>query len=112
MKPNTVQCVIAWTEETAEWDGEPYAVDLGERPGMRPVTKARAAMWLNEATPADVAKAQAYAAAEGGRVYTFSGERDPLGAARRAVLADANRPSHSETAYTPKTAGCAKAASR
>ena len=87
MEPNAVQCVIAWTEDSAEFTGAPYRQDLGERPGMRPTVVAKAAMWENVATPASVEKARAYAAKQGYRVFTFTGEKDPLGAARRAVLA-------------------------
>ncbi len=84
---SAVQCVIAWVDESVEWDGQPYAADLGERARMRPVTVARAAVWLTEATPADIEKARQYAAQTGGKVFTFTGEADPLGAARRAILA-------------------------
>jgi hypothetical protein len=81
------QIVIAWTEDSAEWDGEPYAADLGERPTMRPVRLAKACMWLNRGTAADVEKARVYAAPQGYSVLTFPASvRDPLGAARAAVL--------------------------
>jgi hypothetical protein len=82
-----MQIVLAWTEDSAEWDGEPYAADLGERPSMRPTRLAKAAMWLRKGTEADVEKARAYAAREGHRVLTFpASERDPIGAAKAAVL--------------------------
>lgn len=54
MKPNAVQCVLAWTEDSAEFTGAPYRQDLGERPEMRPTVVAKAAMWENVATPASV----------------------------------------------------------
>jgi hypothetical protein len=83
----TFQIVIAWTEDSAEWDGAPYAADLGERPTMRPTRLAKAAMWLRQGTEVDVEKARAYAAKDGHRVLTFpQSERDPLGAAKAAVL--------------------------
>jgi hypothetical protein len=91
MEPNAVQCVIAWTEEAAEWTGERWAPDLGERCPLRLVKAPRAAMWLNEATPSDVEKARRHAAERGYRVFTFTGEKDPLGAARRAVLTETEK---------------------
>jgi hypothetical protein len=82
-----MQIVIAWTEDSAEWDGEPFAADLGERPTMRPTRLAKAAMWLRQGTDADVAAAKRYAAPQGYIVLTFpASERDPLGAAKAAVL--------------------------
>ena len=87
MAKNTVQCVIAWTEEDSVVVKERRS-DLGERPLMRSVKVARTALWLNRATPKDVEKARVYAAAEGYHVFTFPpSERDPRGAAARAVLA-------------------------
>lgn len=81
------QIVIAWTEDSAEWDGEPFAADLGERPTMRPVRNAKACMWLNRGTDADVEKARAYAAKDGHHVLTFPpSEHDPLGVAKASVL--------------------------
>lgn len=81
-----MQIVIAWVEETVEWTGEPFRVDIGERPPMRPARLAKAAMWVNDGNAADLAKAERYAAREGYRVLTFTGEPDPLGAAKAAVL--------------------------
>jgi hypothetical protein len=48
-------------------------------------------MWLNEATPSDVEKARRHAAERGYHVFTFTGEKDPLGAARRAVLTETEK---------------------
>lgn len=81
------QIVIAWTEDGTEWNGEPFAVDLGERPTMRTVRRAKAAMWLNRGTAADVDAAKRYAAGQGHHVFTFPiSVRDPLAAAKDAVL--------------------------
>lgn len=82
-----MQIVIAWVEDTVEWDGKPYARDRGAQPTMRSVRLAKACMWLQHGTALDVEKASIYASAEGYRVFTFdAAERDPLGVAKRAVL--------------------------
>ena len=82
-----MQIVIAWAEDTTEWDGKLYARDRGAQPTMRPVRLARACMWLRHGTALDVEKARIYASAEGYRVFAFdAAERDPLGVAKRAVL--------------------------
>jgi len=88
-----VICVVAWTAEDFAVVRERRA-DLGERPELRAVTVGRAAMWLNRATPADVAKARDYAERGTGDgtpmvVFTYPvTEKDPLGRARREVLTD------------------------
>jgi hypothetical protein len=85
-KEKTVQCVIAWTEESREWTGKAFAADLGERPELRDVLVPRACMWLNEATVRDVEAAKAYANREGFKVFTYTNEKDPIGAAKRDIL--------------------------
>lgn len=83
-----MQIVIAkaWTDY--EVSG-PYRRDLGEAPPMREVLRAKAAMWLNHGTEADVTRAQAHcdSSNDGWEVLTFPpATRDPLGAAKRIVL--------------------------
>jgi hypothetical protein len=92
MKTTTVtvedlQIVICQTEESFE--ALPGArVDLGERPRLRRVVTAKAAMWLAHGTSDDVAKANAYADREGWKVFVFGqSELDPLGRARKKILA-------------------------
>lgn len=68
--------------------------DLGERPIMRVVPVGRAGMWGNKVPegklPEVLAKAQAYGDAEGWRIFVYpSSEKDPLGRARREVVANA-----------------------
>lgn len=90
--------VIAWVVEETVHDGRPYAHDLGQRPGTRVERVARAAIWLNKGTEADVVKARAYCENPTSRSstdpesarYAFiypPTEKDPLGRARRDVLA-------------------------
>lgn len=83
--------VIAWTDEG--WILDPAAPmarrDLGERPKMKAVQVAHAAVWLNEGGKADAEKAKAHMAREypEGRVFLFPvDEPDPLGRAKREVL--------------------------
>lgn len=85
--PTLVQCVVAWTVEEVEWTGERWAPDLGERPPVRVVKVPRTAMWLNEARPEDVEKARAVGSVWGWEVFTFTGEEDPLAAAKAAMRA-------------------------
>lgn len=75
-------------EESAEWDGRPYARDLGHRAGMVPTREARALVWLLRGTDADVEKARAYCAEPGceWEVYVLPVEEpDPIAATKRAV---------------------------
>jgi hypothetical protein len=84
-----LQIVIAWTEEVQELDetnARSVRRDLGESHKFKYVKKPFAAMWLNKGTEADVAKAQAYARAEGKKVFTYTGGGDPLGRAKADVL--------------------------
>lgn len=91
MRAPKVQIVVAWADVAMEWDGRPYARDMGARPGMRAVTIGKACMWLNRGTDGDVEKAKAYAATKPGyRVFVYpTSERDPLGRAKAAVVAAA-----------------------
>jgi hypothetical protein len=65
-----MQIVIAWTEQTSEFVAH-RRIDLGEPPIMREVTIAKACTWLLDGDAVDLARAQAYAATNGGSVYTF-----------------------------------------
>ena len=79
--------VIAWTETEQHWDGEAFAADMGHIGGLVDVKVARACIWLNSGTAADIKRAKAYAKTEGHAVYTFSTKNgDPLGAAKRKAL--------------------------
>lgn len=90
--------VVAWLDEGMVHDGRPFAADLGARPNMRVQVQAKAAMWLNKGTEADIEKARAHVAKEhpdNGRVYAYAftwsagkmaGPKDPLKQAREDVL--------------------------
>lgn len=83
--------VVAWTTKEMEHDGRPFAMDLGARPRMVEVTKAHACVWLNRGRERDIETARAYIAsheAETGRVFVYpTSEKDPLGRARREIMA-------------------------
>lgn len=83
--------VIAWITTETEWDGKPYARDLGARPGMVEIRAPHAAMWLGRGFEADVEKARAHVEREygaAGMVLTYpTSEHDPLGRARAVILA-------------------------
>lgn len=67
------QIIIAWTEDDVEFVCA-RRPDLGERPVTRPVTRVKAARWLNEGTEEDVLKARAHAASqrlEGAKVFAY-----------------------------------------
>lgn len=84
---STVQCVIAWSEEGAEWTGEPWRQDLGEQAPMRTTVVAHAVMWSGAADETEVAKGRAYASQRNHRVFLYPAtESDPLGSARRDLL--------------------------
>jgi len=81
--------VVAWLVYEQEYDGEPYARDLGARPTMREVKVPRAVVWKTNGTDDDVRKASKHARAEYGEgfaVYTHQDETDPHGRARRDIL--------------------------
>lgn len=80
-----MQIVLARVDEDFKVVRE-RRTDLGERPDMERVDKPVAMMWKNDGDAADVEKAKAYAATEGYTVFTYKGERDPLGRAKRDVL--------------------------
>jgi hypothetical protein len=80
--------VIAWTEESSEWDGKPYARDRGQQPTMIPTRIAKACVWLNEGGEADLVAAKRYADGTFHRVFTYpTTERDPLARAKHDALA-------------------------
>lgn len=79
--------VLAKTEEVARVVRARRA-DLGEAPVLRWEPEPRALVWLVNGREADVADAEAFAAREGWRVFTYPlAEGDPLGRAKRDVLA-------------------------
>lgn len=80
-----MQIVLARIEEDFRVK-ELRRADMGERPIMEAVPKPVACMWLNNGSDADVAKAQAYARAEGYTVFTYKGSRDPLTQAKKDVM--------------------------
>ena len=80
-----MQIVIGWTETGIEVVRS-RRTDLGERPVTREVTIPKSCMWLNDGTTDDLAKARAYAASEGKRVFTYNGNADPLNAAKHDAL--------------------------
>lgn len=83
------QIVIAWAETESQVDpSAPMARrDLGERPKLMEVAISKAAMWANDGTKSDIAKARAYASRQGYRVFVYpASEVNPLGRARRDVL--------------------------
>lgn len=88
-----VTIVVAWTEDTQEIapGQRPWRHDLGERPKLVQAKKAHAAMWRNRGGRADIDKAHAYSRKENpdtGKVYVYPvTEKDPLGRARRDILA-------------------------
>jgi len=96
MSDSKVTVVVAWAVETVVFDGRSYAADLGARPGVRKASEARACIWLNRASPADVECAKTYAAKENtkrsegeGPISVFvypTSEKNPLDRARREVL--------------------------
>ena len=81
-----MQIVLAWVDEdfVLVEEGQP---DIGRPHKFRSVPKPLAAMWLNNGTPADIVKAQKYAETDGRTVFVYEGEKDPLGRARREILA-------------------------
>jgi hypothetical protein len=88
-----VTIVVAWTEDMQDLapGQRSWRHDLGERAKLVVVKKPYAAMWRNAGTPEDVVKARAYAKKENpttGRVMVYpTTEKDPLGRARKDVLA-------------------------
>jgi hypothetical protein len=90
-KPVTI--VVAWTEDEQELapGQRSWRHDLGERPKLVDVKKPYAAMWRNRGTETDIAKAHEYSRKENpktGRVMVYpTTEKDPLGRARKDVLA-------------------------
>lgn len=87
---NVSWIIVAWTEDAEEYDGKPYAADLGNRPTTKQVKKAFSATWKRDGAPEDIAKALSFMKRDHpdtGRVYTYDkGEKDPLGRARKDIL--------------------------
>ena len=87
---NTTQTstiVIAWTE-TETVVVQVRRTDLGERPLTREVVVGRSCVWANQGTRSDHLAALKYARREGYSVYSYATtETDPLGRARREVVA-------------------------
>lgn len=81
-----MQIVLAWLDEDfiIVKEGQP---DIGRPHTFKAIPKPLAAMWLNKGTDADLAKAKKYAETDARTVFCYDGERDPLGRARRDILA-------------------------
>ncbi len=88
----SVQIVIARVIVDVEV-ARPYAHDLGERPPLREVKRAQAAMWLISGSETDVDRARAFCRLEPEwSVYTFPPtEAEPLEAAKRLALQEVPR---------------------
>jgi hypothetical protein len=82
----TIQIVLARIEEETIIS-ELGQIDIGRSHKFKTIPKPVALMWLGKGKPADVEKAEQFAATAGYRVFCYSGERDPLGKARQQVLA-------------------------
>jgi len=81
-----MQIIIAWVEEAQELV-KAGRHDLGESHKFRTVLIPRSLMWLNNGKAEDIAKAARYAESEGYSVLLYTNESDPLGRARREVMA-------------------------
>lgn len=83
--------VIAWAEKTKLVPtGLTVTRDRNLFPQFTTDWEGRAAIWLNRGTAVDVAKATTFAASDGHKVFTYPiDERDPLGRARAAAVAEA-----------------------
>lgn len=82
------QCIVIAKAET-EHAVDPNALRrYGALAKTVAVLVPKAIVWANEGDAAEVRKAKDYAAREGYRVFLYPvGERDPLGRAKREVLA-------------------------
>jgi hypothetical protein len=79
--------VLARVEEDHVWDGKPYAADLGQRAGLKPVKRAVTLVWCLRGADAEMESARRFAKREGYSVLTYSpDESDPLARAKRDVL--------------------------
>lgn len=89
-----MRIVLAWVIEDFEVVRQ-RRTDLGERPELKKIDVAKAAMWLNSGTEDDLEKAKKYAAKQTDYqivVMTYpTKERDPLGHAKKDVLKLANK---------------------
>jgi hypothetical protein len=84
-----MQIVITWVNmDGVELTGK-YLDRYYTEPEIKRTAKAHGCMWLNDGDTSDVLKAEAYAKSEDGhRVFTFTGEKDPLGKAKAIALAE------------------------
>lgn len=81
--------VIAWTEQEREWDGQPFAADLGERPGTVEIMQPYACVWTSNGGPEDEQRARDFCVTDrpDGHVFTYpDSETDPIGRAKQDVL--------------------------
>lgn len=82
-----MQIVIAKVEMSGiEFTGK-YLDRYCTEPEIRRIPQAKGCMWLNDGGPTDVDKAKEFAKTEGYTVYTFQGEKDPVGKAKSLELA-------------------------
>jgi hypothetical protein len=81
------QIVIAWVDmDGLKATGRTVTRDMNCFPEFIACEKAHSAMWLNDGTDEDVKKAEAYAKAQGYKVFAFTGEADPRGKAEKLVM--------------------------
>lgn len=86
------QIVIAFVTVDMEPAQKTWRHDLGERPKMKEVLVAKAAMWLREGDEDDMRKALRHAEQNDGTVHVFPlSESDPLEKARKEALAIAKK---------------------
>jgi hypothetical protein len=81
--------VIAWLNEEQEFDGEPYAKDLGARSGLRTVLRPVACVWSRSDLNKQLSAAKEHLRKErpDGAIFVYpSSERDPLGRAKSEIL--------------------------
>jgi hypothetical protein len=92
--PGPRQIVVTWIDIKQEVVPGEYRTDLGERPKLREVPAARAAMFDSEGTIEVFEEGRAYALKEGpnGDAWALPlTEKDPLGTAKRLALAKYER---------------------
>jgi hypothetical protein len=85
--PATKCIVLARVEEDFVWDGKPYAVDLGQRAGLKSVKRPVTLVWCLRGDAVDTEKAHRFARAEGYSVLSYPVEEsDPLARAKRDIM--------------------------